>query len=254
MKKIFLLLIVFFAFCFVNCGSIVLCQEADWKKAEELYAAKQYVEAAEVYADMFQYGESAALYYNYANALYKSNQLGLAILNYERALRLDPTNEDVKFNLEFANKMKTDKIEPLERFFLSEWMESLGRLLTSNQWAYASIISFIVALVLVLLYLFGKKVWLRKLSFFSALFLLVFSIFTMVYAFQIKDYIENNPEAIVLAGSVSVKSSPDDSGTEVFVIHEGTKVNVLSTLSTWSEVRLADGNVGWLQSSTIEKI
>ena len=86
MKKIFLLLIVFFAFCFVNCGSIVLCQEADWKKAEELYAAKQYVEAAEVYADMFQYGESAALYYNYANALYKSNQLGLAILNYERAL------------------------------------------------------------------------------------------------------------------------------------------------------------------------
>ena len=254
MKKIFLLLIVHCALCIVNCGSIVHCQEADWKKAEELYAAKQYVEAADVYADMFQYGESAALYYNYANALYKSNQLGLAILNYERALRLDPTNEDVKFNLEFANKMKTDKIEPLERFFLSEWMESLGRLLTSNQWAYASIISFIVVLVLVLLYLFGKKVWLRKLSFFSALFLLVFSIFTMVYAFQIKDYIENNPEAIVLAGSVSVKSSPDDSGTEVFVIHEGTKVNVLSTLSTWSEVRLADGNVGWLQSSTIEKI
>ena len=280
MKKIFLLLIVHFALLpavviFASLGNpskldssrlsqklcIVLSPlnaqtsiDLDWKKAEELYAAKQYVEAADVYADMFQYGESAALYYNYANALYKSNQLGLAILNYERALRLDPTNEDVKFNLEFANKMKTDKIEPLERFFLSEWMESLGRLLTSNQWAYASIISFIVALVLVLLYLFGKKVWLRKLSFFSALFLLVFSIFTMVYAFQIKDYIENNPEAIVLAGSVSVKSSPDDSGTEVFVIHEGTKVNVLSTLSTWSEVRLADGNVGWLQSSTIEKI
>ena len=254
MKKIFLLLIVHCALCIVNCGSIAHCQEADWKKAEELYAAKQYVEAADVYADMFQYGESAALYYNYANALYKSNQLGLAILNYERALRLDPTNEDIKFNLEFVNKMKTDKIEPLERFFLSEWLEALGRLLTSNQWAYASIISFIVALVLVLLYLFGKKVWLRKFSFFSALFLLMFSICTMVYAFQIKDYIENNPEAIVLAGSVSVKSSPDDSGTEVFVIHEGTKVNVLSTLSTWSEVRLADGNVGWLQSSTIEKI
>ena len=280
MKKIFLLLIVHFALLpavviFASLGNpskldcsrlsqklcIVLSPlnaqtsiDLDWKKAEELYAAKQYVEAADVYADMFQYGESAALYYNYANALYKSNQLGLAILNYERALRLDPTNEDIKFNLEFVNKMKTDKIEPLERFFLSEWLEALGRLLTSNQWAYASIISFIVALVLVLLYLFGKKVWLRKFSFFSALFLLVFSICTMVYAFQIKDYIENNPEAIVLAGSVSVKSSPDDSGTEVFVIHEGTKVNVLSTLSTWSEVRLADGNVGWLQSSTIEKI
>ena len=127
-------------------------------------------------------------------------------------------------------------------------------MLTSNEWAYASIISFIVMLVLVLLYLFERKVWLRKTAFFSAFFLLLFSIVTMVYAFKIKNLAENNPEAIVLAGTVSVKSSPDDSGTEVFVIHEGTKVNVLSTLSTWSEVRLADGNVGWLQSSTIEKI
>ena len=114
------------------------------ERAEELYAAKQYVEAADMYAEMFQYGESAALYYNYANALYKSNQIGLAILNYERALRLDPTNEDIKFNLEFVNKMKTDKIEPLEKFFMSEWSEALGRLFTSNQWAYASIISFIL--------------------------------------------------------------------------------------------------------------
>ena len=254
MKKIFLLLIVHCVLCFVNCGSIVHCQEADWKTAEELYATKQYSEAANMYAEMFQYGESAALYYNYANALYKSNQIGLAILNYERALRLDPTNEDIKFNLEFVNKMKTDKIEPLEKFFITEWSESLGKLLTSNEWAYASIISFITMLVLVLLYLFGRKVWLRKTAFFSAFFLLLFSIITMVYAFQIKSLAENNLEAIVLAGTVSVKSSPDDSGTEVFVIHEGTKVNVLSTLSTWSEVRLADGNVGWLQSSTIEKI
>lgn len=252
MKRLSIILILLQSiFCIVSSQTTL---EADWKKAEELYANKQYNEAANIYAEMFQYGESAPLYYNYANALYKSNQLGLAILNYERALRLDPTNEDIKFNLEFVNKMKTDKIEPLERFFMSEWFGLLGRMLTSNQWAYASIISFALMLILVLLYLFGKKVWLRKLSFFSALFLLLFSIFTMVYAFQIKNLIENNPEAIVLVGAVSVKSSPDDSGTEVFVIHEGTKVNVLSTLSDWSEVRLADGNIGWLQSSTIEKI
>ena len=87
-----------------------------------------------------------------------------------------------------------------------------------------------------------------------ALFLLLFSVFTMINAFKIKALVENNPAAIVLSGSVSVKSSPDDSGTEVFVIHEGTKVNVISTLSTWSEVRLADGNIGWLQTTTIEKI
>ena len=249
MKRISLIiLILHFAFC------ILYSQTADWKQAEQLYAEKQYAAAAEAYAAMFQYGESAALYYNYANALYKSNQIGLAILNYERALRLEPMNEDIKFNLEFVNKMKTDKIEPIERFFLTEWFDSLARLFTSNQWAYTSIISFILMLLLVLLYLFGKKVGLRKTAFFSALFLLLFSVFTMANAFKIKSLVEDNPAAIVLSGSVSVKSSPDDSGTEVFVIHEGTKVNVLSTLGEWSEVRLADGNIGWLQTSTIEKI
>ena len=252
MKRLLIISIILYsAFASLSAQSNL---EADWKKAEDLYAKKQYAEAADLYAEMFQYGESVALYYNYANSLYKSNQLGLAILNYERALRLDPTNDDIKFNLEFVNKMKTDKIEPLERFFLSEWMVALSRLLTSNQWAYASIISFIFMLVLALLYLFGRKVWLRKFSFFTAIFLLFFSVFTMVNAFKVKNYIENNPEAIVLAGSVSVKSSPDDNGTEVFVIHEGTKVNVLSTIANWSEVRLADGNIGWLQSYLIEKI
>ena len=249
MKRLSLLFIIV-----LSALSIVHSQTDDWQRAEQLYADKQYAAAADLYESMFQYGESADLYYNYANALYKSNQIGLAILNYERALRLDPANEDIKFNLDFVNRMKTDKIEPIERFFLTEWLDSLALMLTSNQWAYASIIGFVSMLVLALLYLFGRKVWLRKTAFFSALFLLLFSVFTMVNAFKIKSLVENNPAAIVLSGSVSVKSSPDDSGTEVFVIHEGTKVNVVSTLGEWSEVRLADGNMGWLQTMTIEKI
>ncbi len=249
MKRLSLLFIIV-----LSALSIVHSQTDDWQRAEQLYADKQYAAAADLYESMFQYGESADLHYNYANALYKSNQIGLAILNYERALRLDPANEDIKFNLDFVNRMKTDKIEPIERFFLTEWLDSLALMLTSNQWAYASIIGFVSMLVLALLYLFGRKVWLRKTAFFSALFLLLFSVFTMVNAFKIKSLVENNPAAIVLSGSVSVKSSPDDSGTEVFVIHEGTKVNVVSTLGDWSEVRLADGNMGWLQTMTIEKI
>lgn len=249
MKRLSLLFIIV-----LSALSIVHSQTDDWQRAEQLYADKQYAAAADLYESMFQYGESADLYYNYANALYKSNQIGLAILNYERALRLDPANEDIKFNLDFVNRMKTDKIEPIERFFFTEWLDSLALMLTSNQWAYASIIGFVSMLVLALLYLFGRKVWLRKTAFFSALFLLLFSVFTMVNAFKIKSLVENNPAAIVLSGSVSVKSSPDDSGTEVFVIHEGTKVNVVSTLGDWSEVRLADGNIGWLQSTAIEKI
>ncbi len=249
MKRLSLVILI------MHCVINAFCnQNADWKKAEILYADKQYADAANIYASMFQYGESAELYYNYANALYKSNQIGLAILNYERALRLDPMNEDIKFNLEFVNRMKIDKIEPIERFFMNEWFDSLASMLTSNEWAYTSLVSFILMLIFALVYLFRSKVWLRKIAFFSAIFLFFFSIYALANAFKIKGLIENNPAAIVLASSVSVKSSPDDSGTEVFVIHEGTKVNVLSTLSTWAEVRLADGNVGWLQLSAIEKI
>ena len=106
MKRLSLVILI------MHCVINAFCnQNADWKKAEILYADKQYADAANIYASMFQYGESAELYYNYANALYKSNQIGLAILNYERALRLDPMNEDIKFNLEFVNRMKIDKIE-----------------------------------------------------------------------------------------------------------------------------------------------
>ena len=171
MKRILLFIILM-----VHCAlGFVYCQSDDWQRAEQLYADKQYAAAADLYKSMFQYGESADLYYNYANALYKSNQIGLAILNYERALRLDPTNEDIKFNLDFVNRMKTDKIEPIERFFLAEWLDALALMMTSNQWAYASIIGFVCMLILTLMYLFGRKVWLRKTAFFSALFLLLFS-------------------------------------------------------------------------------
>lgn len=225
-----------------------------WNEAARYYADKEYESAAECYERLFEYGESASLYYNYANALYKSGNLGGAILNYERALLLDPSDEDILFNLEYANRMKTDKIEPVGRFFLSEWLDTLGHKLSSDSWAYMGIATFVLMLALLLLYLFGRNMALRKTAFFSSLVLLVITVTSFVYAFYIKNDVENNLKAIVMSGSVSVKSSPDDGGTEVFVIHEGTKVTVKSTLNVWSEIVLADGNVGWLPSEDIQII
>lgn len=239
------------------CVAGAICAEnAELRRAAELYAAQAYEESAQVYAQLIAAGSvSPELYYNYANACYKSGQLGLAILNYERALALRPDYEDARFNLDFANQRKVDKIEPIEPFFLSAWIDALGRSLSSNAWAITSISLFALCLIAVLMYVFGKSRGLRKTGFFCAIFALIFSLCAMAYSFSTKKRLEQRAEAIVMVGAVSAKSAPDDSGTELFVLHEGTKVTIKSHFSDdWVEIRIADGHVGWLKTSAIEPI
>lgn len=225
-----------------------------WTKASQYYSEKNYEAAIENYEQLLQSGFSAPLYYNYANALYKSGNIGKAILFYERAQKLDPDNEDIQHNINYLNRQKTDKIVPLEKFFISQWIDNLAKIFTSNQWAYLCVILFSCSLALLLTYLFSSRRWLRKTSFFTSLLLLVVSVVSLSYALSTKRASLSTEAAIVMTGSVSVKSAPDNSGTEVFVIHEGTKVFIKSELSTWSEVSLEDGSVGWLPTETIESI
>lgn len=250
MKRLFIIFFAVFAFVAVH------AENADLQRAAELYAAQNYAEAADVYAQIIAAGDVAPeLYYNYANACYKSNQIGLAILNYERALALRPNYEDARFNLAFANQTIVDKIEPIQPFFLTSWIDALGRQLSSNAWAWLSIALFVFCLTCALIYVFGKSRWLRKTGFFCAIFALIFSACAMGYAFEAKNRAEQRADAIVMTGAVTVKSAPDDSGTELFVLHEGTKVTVRSVFSDeWVEISIADGNVGWIKSSAIERI
>ncbi len=239
------------------CVAGAMCAEnAELRRAAELYAAQDYEAAAQAYAQLIEAGRvSPELYYNYANACYKSDQLGLAILNYERALALRPDYEEARFNLDFANQHKVDKIEPIETFFLTAWVDALGRKLSSNAWAALSISLFVVCLAAVLTYVFGKYRWLRKTGFFCAIFALLFSLCAMAYSFSAKKRLEQRADAIVMVGAVAAKSAPDNSGTELFVLHEGTKVTVKSIFSDeWVEIRIADGQVGWLKASAIERI
>lgn len=241
-----LLIFPLFAYAGVN--------DEKWNQAASLYAEQKYDEAALIYEDLLKSGESAELYYNYANTLYKTNRLGEAILNYERSLRLDPSNRDAKFNLELANAKITDKITPVEQLFFVRWNNMLRDNLSSNQWVYVSVSCFIIFLVLSLLYMFGRARALRKTSFFLAIAFLIVTIVSFAYSFSSKSNIIEHSEAIVMSGSVSVKSSPDQSGTEIFILHEGSKIKVISTLGEWGEIQIADGNVGWLPLSDIERI
>jgi len=222
--------------------------------AENFYAERDYENAALTYEKLLEQGESADLYYNYANALFKIDELGKAILYYERALKINPLHADAKANLDFVNTKITDKIEQHHPFFLTAWFSALGKMLTTNQWAYLSIGLFLVAVVLALLFLFSSHRWLRKICFFKGIFVLLLSFFSLIYAFSQKKYIENNPYAIILSGSVSVKNSPSISGTELFVLHEGTKIEVISKHQNWAQIRFDNDKIGWVIDDTFEKI
>ena len=224
-------------------------------RANELYASEQYAAAIDMYeAILEQQGQSPELYYNLANAYYKSKEIGNAILNYERALRLRPFYADAKYNLSVAQSKVIDRIEANQRFFISDWTFTLMYLLHTNAWTIISASLFLVFLALLLVFAFAQKLNWRKIGFRGGLVALCLSMVCITFAnFTHKHYV-NRKEAIVMTGVTTVKSSPDDSGTDLFVLHEGTKVTIRESLSEWYEIELGNGSMGWIKTEEIERI
>lgn len=249
MKKIFLLL--FTLFCTVS----LFAQDNAIKEAETAYMQEDYAKAIEVYENILQsYGPSAQIYYNLGNAYYKSGEVASSILNYERALLLAPGDGDIRFNLNIAKQRTTDRIEPIGQFFLVKWFESVQNIFSINTWGAIGITCFILLIGCLILFFFSKWLRLKKIGFYVGLLMLTVVILSNIFAANQKYSLTNRVSAIVFTPTVTVKSTPDASGTDLFVLHEGTKVFVRNTLGTWSEIELEDGNVGWLPSKDIEKI
>ena len=219
------------------------------------YAKGKYYEAAVLYEGILQqHGMSDKVYYNLGNAYFKCDRLAPAILNFERALRLNPGDADARFNLEMCQARIVDKIDPIGMFLIVRWYHSLGNLFNSNGWAYVSILFFLLFIGCLFAYFFARRRWLKKSGFFVGILFLTFSVLSLAYAAQSSHRITNPDEAILFTFSVTVKSSPDKSGTDLFVLHEGTKMKIRSVLGDWSEIELEDGNVGWLLSKEIKII
>ncbi len=225
------------------------------QKANELYTKEQFKEAIEVYNQILKTNmESPEVYYNLGNAYYKTNQFTLSILNFERAKLLAPDDEDIEFNLLVANQKVVDSIQELPGIFIVRWWNALVNSQTTDAWATLSIVSFIIFLVMLGLYFFAKTSDIKRVSFWAGCFLLVFTIFTWSFAAKQKSRMVNHNYAIVMQPTVTVKSSPSEKGTNLFVIHEGLKVRITDKLGDWVEIRLADGNKGWLLTESIERI
>ena len=224
--------------------------------ADSSYAAGDYASAAAGYKSVIDAGRvSAALYYNLAGCCYKMNQTANAVLNYERALRLAPGDDDIRFNLELARAKTVDKVEPGEEFFLTRWVIGITNNFGERTWTIAAIVSFLILLTGIGLYLLSKTSTLRKLGFSLSLISIIVCLTANMAASAQKDKLTATDEAIVMVPSVTVKSTPDEGGTQLFVLHEGHKVKITDdTMSKWTEVMIEDGNKGWLPSEDIEII
>ena len=224
-------------------------------EADSAYVNGNYQEAIKVYESLLKHGESAELYYNLGNAYYRTENITRAVLNYERALLLSPGDGDIRFNLQIARSKTIDKIVPESEMFFVTWYRSLVNIMSVDGWGRMALVSLALVIVLFLVYLFSARVWVQKVGFFGGGILLVVFVFSNFFAWQQRQQLLNREGAIVVAPSVTVKSTPAQNGTDLFILHEGTKVVITdSSMKSWREIRLADGKKGWIESKKIELI
>lgn len=230
-----------------------LSAQTTFEEANQMYADGNYADAIAAYEYMLQDNCSAELYYNLGNAYFRQNELARAILNYERALRIRPYWKDARYNLKFAQSRIIDNIEDKDAFFISKWLTDCRNLLSESSWAVISIALFLLSLLGVFVFAFaGVSGW-RKAGFNVAWITFVLCIFAFFFSLSLHNRDKERKEAIVMQGIVNAKASPDKSGTDLFTLHEGTKITIRSTLGEWGEITVGD-NRGWVKLSTIERI
>lgn len=226
-----------------------------WEKANAWYTTEEFQQAILAYKQILDSGqESARLYFNLGNAYYKAGDINNAILNYERAKLLAPQDPDIAFNLSLANQFVVTEIEALPQPFFVRWRNRIINLYPADTWAGISIGSFIFFLGLLGLFIFSRRSFLKKLAFWFGILAITTSGFTFSFAARQKEKINQRKHAIVFCPRVTVKSAPAQNSTDLFLLYEGVKVEISDSLNTWKEIKLSDGNVGWLPDSCIVKI
>jgi tetratricopeptide (TPR) repeat protein len=223
--------------------------------ANRLYHQGDFEPALEGYHEIVLKGfESADLYYNMGNAAYRSNSIGHAILYFEKALKLEPAHEDATHNLEFVSRYRLDTFDEVPHLFLGAWIHWFVQLFTEKTWSILALLFFMVLLSGLLVYLFSRQIVLKKLGFINGLVALLLFIITFSSALSRYRDIVNPDAGIILAPSVVVRSSPSESGTELFILHEGTEIEMKEVVSGWQNIKVPDGREGWIMAGNFESI
>jgi tetratricopeptide (TPR) repeat protein len=219
------------------------------------YAKSQYKEAINTYTQLINDGDaSAAVYFNMGDASYKNGDIPSALLYYEKAHKLAPGDDDINFNLKYVNLKTTDKIEETPEFFLASWWRAVMLCFSTSALAAFSIVIALLASGLLVLYFFSNSVYLKRLSFYAAITLFFLGISCVFLAYMQDSYFDSHHQAIIFSDSVNVKNGPVDKSNTLFVIHDGTKVNILDNTNGWMKISLANGNEGWIKQSDVKEI
>lgn len=246
-------LLFIYIFVLMNFGLAQVNQaEKNIEKANTFYQNSDFENAIEEYKKVILQGyESAPLYYNLANSYFKIDRLGYSIYYFEKATKLNPSDEDIKFNLEIAKSRTLDKIDELPKFFLVSWWESFSNMFSLTVWTVIILLSLILCMFFILYYLYGNSYKLKQYSFYLFSLFLVFTLLTGAITYS-KIYTESSTTyAILLTENIVTKNSPDNNSNDAFVIHEGIKFTIEDELKDWVKIRLLDGKVAWLQKNHI---
>jgi tetratricopeptide (TPR) repeat protein len=223
-----------------------------FKKGVEYYTASKYQEALNEWLDIYNTGyRSAELEYNIGNAYFKLNNVPGSILFFERAQLLKPADNNINYNLQIARTLVVDKFEEIPELFFVKWFDFLSLLLSTNTWAVISLISFLLFLILLSVYIYSAGYRIKVLGFWFALLFLIISASSLTFTIRNKSLVYNSNRAVIFAPSLNGKSSPDNSGTDLFILHEGSKVTIEDQVGEWYEIKLTDGNKGWVPSNSL---
>ncbi len=216
------------------------------------FNAGSYDKALQVWSEIYKTGyQSANLYYNIGNAYFKLNNIPSAILYYERAYLLRPGDENINYNLQVARTLNVDRFQEIPELFFIKWYNFVSLSLSTNTWAKFSLFTFIIFLLFLSLYIYSSRHRSKVIGFWFALFFIFLSLSTLAFAVRNRSLVFNSHKAIITSPIVSGKSSPDTSGNDLFVLHEGTKVTIEDEVGEWLEIRLSDGNKGWVPGNSI---
>lgn len=227
--------------------------EAIFNTATEAYNKGDYQKAIDSYLEILENGQhSAELYYNLGNAYYKLNQIAPSIYNYEKALLLSPNDNEIKNNLAYAQNMTLDAIETMPETGLAKIYSAITGIMTFDQWSYTAVVFMILFVLLYIAFYYFNSTTRKRIAFIGSFVCLFVSIGAVVFAFiQYNDFNSDQP-AIVFDSEVRINAEPNKRSEHIFILHEGTKVNVVEELNEWKKIRLVDGKTGWVTSESIK--
>jgi tetratricopeptide (TPR) repeat protein len=250
-KKQYILIFIFISL-FVRVAVSQDTNKDKFYQGVTYFTAGSYKEALQIWTDIYNTGyRSANLDYNIGNAYFKMNSIPSAILFYERAYLLKPADENINYNLLIARTLIVDRFQEIPELFFIKWYNFVSLFLSTNSWAKISITSFIIFLLLLSLYIYSSRYRHKIIGFWLGVFFIVLSLTSLAFTIRNKSLVYDSHKAIISSPLVNGKSSPDKSGNDIFVLHEGTKVTVEDEVGEWSEIRLSDGNKGWVPLNSI---